>query len=157
MNGPLSLSIRPMEGRDLDRIVEIADGLGTAPDWTRAAYTAALDASNVPRRVALVAGISTTGEIAGFAVASLIPPEAELEVIAVVPTLQRRGIAGKLFEAVEEELVAAQVKRILLEVRASNVAALGLYRSLGFGEVGRRGAYYADPVEDAIILRREIG
>ena len=47
--------------------------------------------------------------------------------------------------------------RATLEVRASNAAALGLYRSFGFAVRGRRPNYYTNPVEDALILWREAG
>ena len=157
MKRPLSGLIRPMEARDLDRVVEIAKNLKTAPQWPRGAYASALDESASPRRIALVAFDPASVEIVGFAISSLTPPEAELEVIAVVPEFQRQGIAGRLFAAVESELATLQVTGILLEVRPSNAPALGLYRSLGFVEAGRRKAYYVDPVEDALILRHKIG
>jgi ribosomal protein S18 acetylase RimI-like enzyme len=46
---------------------------------------------------------------------------------------------------------------VLLEVRQSNRPARALYLSLGFIETGRRHGYYADPVEDAIQMRFEMG
>ncbi len=97
-----------------------------------------------------------TGEcpgIVGFAVASLLPPQAELELIAVAPPFQRGGLARRLFAALATELRAALVTEVLLEVRASNHPALGLYRQLGFLETGRRTRYYQNPVEDAVLMR----
>ena len=79
-------------------------------------------------------------------------PQAELETIAVTGGGQRRGVARRLFAALAGELGAAGVKDVLLEVRASNAPALGFYRALGFQESGRRPRYYADPVEDAVLL-----
>jgi ribosomal-protein-alanine N-acetyltransferase len=52
-----------------------------------------------------------------------------------------------------EELRAALVKEVVLEVRASNHPALALYRRLGFVESGRRKDYYQIPVEDALLMR----
>jgi ribosomal-protein-alanine N-acetyltransferase len=52
------------------------------------------------------------------------------------------------------------VTRVFLDVAADNVAALALYESLGFAEVGRRKSYYArglDPRMDAIMMARDIG
>ena len=93
------------------------------------------------------------GEVVGFAVASLLPPEAELETIAVASTAQRHGLARRLFVELAAKLVAAQITEVFLEVRASNQPALGLYRGLGFAETGRRARYYHDPVEDAVLMR----
>ena len=70
---------------------------------------------------------------------------------------QRRGLAQRLFHALAIELGAAGVRDLLLEVRASNRAALGFYRSFGFGQTGLRPGYYADPVEDAVIMRLTLG
>jgi ribosomal-protein-alanine N-acetyltransferase len=91
-------------------------------------------------------------KIAGFLVAVVVDEEAELETIAVDADGQRQGMGRRLMEALVEELKAAGVRRIFLEARASNGAAEGLYRALGFSETGRRRGYYADPVEDAVLM-----
>ena len=146
------MRIRPMTLADLDQVIEIAQSLNDAPHWPHSAYLAALDREAVPRRVALMAEEPETSAIVGFAVASLLPPQAELETIAVATEHQRRGIARRLFTAMVEDLKTAQVNEVLLEVRASNAPALALYRALGFIEAGRRPRYYADPIEDAVLL-----
>jgi ribosomal-protein-alanine N-acetyltransferase len=89
-------------------------------------------------------------------VASLLPPEAELELIAVAPQAQRQGVAGRLFAALAKELYTTKVFGIMLEVRASNYPAIELYRRLGFAETGRRKRYYRDPMEDAVQMRLEV-
>jgi ribosomal-protein-alanine N-acetyltransferase len=132
---------------DLDRVMEIAESLKDAPQWPRSAYLAALDPAAAPPRIALVVEGPEAGMVAGFAVASLLPQEAELEIIAVAPAAQR------LFEALIAEFYTAYIKGIMLEVRATNQPALELYRRLGFEETGRRPRYYHDPVEDAILMR----
>jgi [ribosomal protein S18]-alanine N-acetyltransferase len=45
---------------------------------------------------------------------------------------------------------------VWLEVRPSNAAARRLYESRGFQLIGRRRGYYRAPVEDALVMRREI-
>ena len=44
---------------------------------------------------------------------------------------------------------------IFLEVRASNTSAQALYQKFGFEVIGKRQRYYHEPVEDAIIMKRE--
>ena len=113
---------------------------------------AALDPDATPRRIALVVlGPDGTG-MTGFLVASLLPPQAELEIIAVDARFQRRGLARKLFEDWSTSLRIAGVTEVILEVRASNQAALEFYRVLGFVETWRRPRYYADPEEDAVLM-----
>ena len=70
--------------------------------------------------------------------------------------IQRKGVARRLFEAMTDEAGRAQVRDVVLEVRESNKAARAFYASLAFVEVGRRRGYYADPVEDAVLMRLRI-
>ena len=58
----------------------------------------------------------------------------------------------KLLEQLDGVLARAQ-GAWFLEVRASNAAAIQLYESAGFHRAGRRPDYYADPAEDAIVMR----
>jgi len=152
MSEESSVRIRSMMAADLDRVVEIAAALDDAPQWPRRVYESVLDSSS-PRRIALIAEDLGTEVAVGFVVASLIAPEAELETIVVAAGFQRRGVARRLFEAMADDLGRSQVREVLLEVRRSNVAAQGFYRSVGFVEEGRRPGYYADPIEDAVLMR----
>ena len=154
MNPPsqAKLRIRRMIPADLDPVIRIVASLEQAPHWPRSAYLAALNPEAAPRRIALVAEAQQAA-ILGFAVASLLPPQAELESIVVASNIQRQGIARQIFSALAQELKIAQIAELLLEVRASNDAALAFYRDAGFVETGRRPRYYADPVEDAVLLK----
>lgn len=153
---PANLQIRPMTPTDLGRVMQIAQSLDQAPRWPLQAWNAALDPQATPRRLALVAEDPAPHQdaslVVGFAVASLLPPQVELETIAVNVEHQRRGIGRRLFAAIIEELGRAQVTEVRLEVRASNLPALEFYHSQGFAEAGRRPRYYIDPVEDAVLL-----
>ena len=51
---------------------------------------------------------------------------------------------------------ASGIHRWMLDVRAGNDCAAALYRSFGFTEDGVRKNYYADPVEDAVLMSRQI-
>ena len=145
--------IRRMTAADVDAAVALAAALPTAPQWSREVYLAALDPVTRPVRVALVAE-TASGDLAGFAVASLVPPEAELESIAVAAAYQQQGFARRLFAGLARELTAAGVTEILLEVRASNAAALAAYYALQFEQDGVRQNYYSHPTEDAVLMRR---
>jgi ribosomal-protein-alanine N-acetyltransferase len=138
---------------DLDIVIQLAESLEQAPRWPRSAYVDALNPEAAPPRVALVAEAQQTAAILGFAVAILMPPQAELESIAVAFEGQRQGIARQIFSALAQELRTARIAELLLEARASNYPALAFYRAVGFVETGRRPRYYADPVEDAELLK----
>jgi len=85
--------------------------------------------------------------VAFLTVRQVAPDEREILNLAVHPAFRRRGIARRL--------VAAQPPSVwFLEVRESNQPARKFYNSLGFQEITRRKQYYADPTEDAIVMRR---
>jgi ribosomal-protein-alanine N-acetyltransferase len=152
--GPVGLRIRRMTAADVDRVMEIARGLMDAPQWGASAYLNALNAEGVPRRIAVVAEAATdSGAVLGFAVGSVVAPEGELETIAVAAVGQRRGVGRLLFAELAEELSAAGLRDVHLEVRGSNAVALAFYRALGFQETGRRPRYYTEPVEDSLLLQ----
>jgi ribosomal-protein-alanine N-acetyltransferase len=149
-----NVQIRRMTAVDLTRVLEIAAGLPESPQWPESAYINALNPESTPRRIALVA--AGLEEVEGFAVASLLPPQAELESIAVAAGSQRSGLGRRLFDALFNELRANGVLEMTLEVRASNHAAQAFYRYAGFVQTGTRRAYYADPVEDAVLMRLDL-
>jgi tRNA threonylcarbamoyladenosine biosynthesis protein TsaB len=155
--------VRRMKAGDLERVMELAGSTHHAPGWPRAAYEKALDSESRPRRVALVAE-DQDGGVVGFAVASVLPGpagsgqagEAELESIVTALPHQRRGVARELFAALKGELRRSGAGEVRLEVREGNHAAQVFYRFLGFREEGRRVRYYADPVEDAVLMKLEL-
>ncbi|MGD0154784.1 MAG: ribosomal protein S18-alanine N-acetyltransferase [Terracidiphilus sp.] len=144
------VQIRRMTPADVPRVMAIASSLPEAPRWPVSAYLDALNPESPARRIALVAAASE--QVQGFVVASLLPPQAELETIAVASQNQRQGLGRLLFDALSLELHKEGVAEVVLEVRASNRAAMAFYRSAGFGQKGIRRSYYVDPVEDAVVM-----
>lgn len=87
------------------------------------------------------------GQIAGYIGCHLVAGEGFVTNIAVFPAYRRRGVARRLLQSA----MALPLTCLFLEVRASNVAAIALYRSLGFAEDGRRPRFYSHPTEDAVL------
>ena len=88
--------------------------------------------------------------LVGFLVWQETDFEAEVLQIAVLPNYQGQKIATALFDFLPAD------KEIFLEVRESNRPALLFYKKEKFEEIARRKAYYHAPVEDAIVMKREI-
>lgn len=80
---------------------------------------------------------------------------ADMMNLAVHPEYRGKGIATNLINVLIAYLIQMQVTCLTLEVRVSNTTAISLYSKMGFAEVGRRPAYYRNPREDALILRKE--
>lgn len=88
--------------------------------------------------------------IAGFVVLYTSIDEGEIPDVVVRPAYRRRGVGYGLLSYIFSE--NPQIKSYFLEVREHNQAAIGLYKKLGFETVGVRKAFYANPVEDALVM-----
>jgi len=149
-----TLVVRRAEAGDLARITEI-ERASFADPWTTDALATAMDLPHLRFLVAEEDGGSRS-RVVGYVVALVMGDEGEIADLAVDPSVRRSGVGGLLLDRVESEMVRCGVQAIYLEARESNVAALGLYQSRGFEAVGRRRGYYRQPVEDALVLRRDI-
>jgi ribosomal-protein-alanine N-acetyltransferase len=142
--------IRRAEERDVAALQHLQAATPGMPEWTPVHWLGLLSGD------AIVVIAEADGEVAGYAVASLlrIPGEvvAELEAIVVAPSHRRNGVGNGLLRYLLAEAQAAGAIRLMLEVRTGNGAARALYRGLGFQEEGLRRRYYRDPVEDAVLM-----
>ena len=141
--------LRPAWAEELPRLLEI-EGLCFSDPWTEGAFASHFASASGETSV-----LTLGGRVAGYLAMTLIPPEAEVCRVAVHPSFRRQGIGKRLlsdFFCRHEE-----VKTVFLEVRQGNLAAQGLYASLGFDPVGRRPRYYENPTEDAVVMKWERG
>ena len=94
------------------------------------------------------------GDICGYAIMSVAAHEAHILNICVHPDVQRRGYGRRLLYALCIRADTLDVERAFLEVRPSNLAAINLYRSAGFEQIGVRPSYYQgeNGREDAVIF-----
>lgn len=140
-------TISSLSQTDLPRAFKIEQRAHAFP-WSEQTF-----ASNQGERY-LNLQLTVEGEMAAFAITQIVLDEATLFNIAVDPAYQRRGLGRELLEQVIDEVEKRGVVTLWLEVRASNIAAIALYESLGFNEATIRRNYYptADGREDAIIM-----
>lgn len=135
---------------DLDRVAALEAASFSNP-WTRDMLARELQHSDVTRMYVLK--LPDRGIVA-FCACWVIVDEAHINTLAVEHTMRRRGLATALLEHVLADVAAAGATQATLEVRRSNVAALGVYERLGFVIAAVRPKYYSQPVEDGLILWR---
>jgi len=94
------------------------------------------------------------GSVTGYGIMSVAAGEAHLLNLCVHPAAQRLGYGRRLLNTLLLKASDAQADKVFLEVRPSNQAALRLYGSAGFEQIGVRPAYYQaeNGREDAVIL-----
>jgi ribosomal-protein-alanine N-acetyltransferase len=146
------LTVRPMAEADLPSVIALDRASHLTP-WTEANFRDALAAGN------LCVVAERDGAIVGCAILQMAAGEADLLTLAVTPALRRAGIGREMLREVTKAAATYGATAIFLEVRASNAAAIDLYREAGFEEVGSRKAYYerGDDREDAVTMRLGLG
>lgn len=159
-----ALVVRSALPGDVARVLTI-ESASFADPWTEEAFASALHLPHMRFLVAEFQGTEPerddgrpTGApaLVGYVLAMVLGVEGEVADIAVAPESRGQGIGGVLLDRVTLGLRQAGVRTLFLEVRESNAAARRLYDSRGFGAVGRRRGYYRHPVEDALVLRRDL-
>ncbi len=78
--------------------------------------------------------------------------EGQITNIATHPDHRRLGYGTAILRALLRHAKEAHLDSVSLEVRASNAAAIALYRAAGFAEAGRRKGFYTKPTEDALVM-----
>lgn len=139
--------LREMTEADLGAVLSIEREVHAHP-WTLGNFSDALR-SGYQCKV-----FESAGVVMGYAVMILAVDEAELLDIAIDKAHQRKGIGRKLLEAMSSLARYENMRRMVLEVRASNQPAIALYRASGFEQIGLRRDYYpaANGREDAILM-----
>ncbi|HVY30088.1 MAG TPA: ribosomal protein S18-alanine N-acetyltransferase [Polyangiaceae bacterium] len=142
----MPFAIAPATSDDLPQLEQLAHECGLAVD-----FVAELQRSYALLRVVYPAGERRT--VQGFLLAWRAADELHLTDLGVTAAARRRGLARALVNELLREGRQRGSRLVLLEVRASNAAALALYGALGFEELDRRARYYADTGEDAVVMQ----
>ena len=138
-----------MTAADVDAVCAIEEATFARP-WSRASIENELT-NSCARYVVLRRG----GENVGYAGMWLVIDEAHVTNVAIRKDLRGQGLGEKLMRALIQLAADSGMIWMTLEVRRSNAAAQGLYRKLGFVDVGWRKRYYEDNGEDALLMGLE--
>ncbi|MGY1720602.1 ribosomal protein S18-alanine N-acetyltransferase [Blastococcus sp. SYSU DS0552] len=147
----MTVRLRPMRLADLPAVMELEEELFAPDTWTVAMYRDEL--ARTDTRHYLVA--EDEGAVVGYAGLIAYDDEAHVATIGVTGTRQGEGIGARLLDALLAEADRRGAPVVLLEVRADNETAQGLYRRRGFAEIGRRRGYYQPSGTDAVVMKRE--
>lgn len=137
-----------MTQADVDAVLAIEQAVQRFP-WTRGNFSDALDSGYL-----CCVGEADTGRIRAYAILMPAAGEAELLNIGVAQAEQGKGLGRAMLDGMLETARDRHLRRVFLEVSASNVAAIALYLRAGFGEIGVRHNYYRNPQgnEDALMM-----
>jgi ribosomal-protein-alanine N-acetyltransferase len=142
--------IRPADPGDVQALGQI-ERTSFGDPWTDRSLEEAVRSSHGMGLVAV-----QRAEVVGYLLARQVGGSGEILNLAVAPRARRKGVGRALLGRGLRDLAGVGVLEVFLEVRESNQAARALYEAEGFRVVGVRKGYYRSPLEDALVLRREL-
>lgn len=153
----MTLIVRPIEPGDVESVIGIEEDSFPKP-WENdvfrilAAWYGEVMVEN--RRTVLMRVAEINEQVVGYIVweENRDTFTAHLMNLAITSSFRRKGYATLLAIYAFDKMKGQEMKRCILEVRESNLAAIELYRQLGMKHTGRRPNYYDD--EDALIFTK---
>jgi ribosomal-protein-alanine N-acetyltransferase len=152
----MSVRLRPMTTADLAVILRLEEDLFAPDTWTAAMYREELAQPDTRHYLVAEDEPPAGGQtsVVGYGGLIAYDDEAHIATLGVAVDRQGEGLGALLLDALLDE-ADRRSPVVLLEVRADNEVAQGLYRRRGFTEVGRRPRYYQPSGTDAVVMKRE--
>ena len=143
------MRLRPMLESDVAAVVDIEQRVYPFP-WTAGIFS---DCLRVGYRCAVLELDVVT---VGYGIIACGAGEAHLLNVCVREEFRNRGFGRALMNHLLALAAGAGAAVVFLEVRPANTAAVRLYETLGFSQIGVRRGYYqaVSGREDALVMRR---
>lgn len=135
--------------KDKDAVLRMERAYLDSP-WSE---TVLLNTLRNPDTVMVVAE-DNIGTAIGYGSFSKVIDEAHINNICVDSKARRKGAGGIILRRIERIAVERGCEKILLEVAADNLEAIGLYKKFGYKELYVRPKYY-NGIKDAVVMRKE--
>src|ERR1700744_3979136 len=144
--------IRPMTEADVVGVVALERASYQFP-WSEGIFRDCLRVGYTCRVV------TSQNRLVGYVVMSVGAGEAHILNLCIDTAYRCQGIGRRMLEYLLDKGAAAGMSEAFLEVRPSNTAAIRLYLSVGFEQVGMRRGYYqaVGGREDAAVLKLALG
>lgn len=139
----------PLCPDDLDAVITIETQSFDQP-WRSPSISAEL--ANLQSRAFIL--IRDKHDVGAYIFLRIVLDEAHILKLAVTPEQRGQGLAASLTDQALGEACREGCDRAILEVRASNLAAIRLYTQLGFKMIGERKRYYGPTGEDALVMAK---
>ena len=141
------IKIRPMTNGDIPEVVSIENVSYSAP-WSRREFYGELNFNRFARYFV----VEMNQKIIGYIGSWFFKDFVHITNVAVHPDFRKKGIGTKLMNYIINLAKSRKVKKIVLEVRVSNIIAQRLYKNLGFKVEKVKKEYYPNNKEDAFYM-----
>ena len=144
--------LRDVRWTDIGQLAVLEEQLFADDAWSEPTWWAEL--AGRPRRD-YVAGVQGA-EVIGYAGLDHGGEVADIMTVAVTPAARGRGLGRRLLDELEARAAARRAASVMLEVRADNTAAIGLYERAGYAVVSTRLRYFQPGDVDALVMRKSL-
>lgn len=146
-----------MRAEEAVRLAEITRASPEAAQWKAQDYAAFTPEKYFQDGTGQCVLVAVAGEdVVGFVAIRIVVEELEVLNLAVAAAHRVRGVGSALLDAAFQAAKQAGATTVFCEVRESNLGAQAFYAKHKFAHAGRRLRYYANPVEDALVLGRSL-
>ncbi len=145
-----NIQLRELVRTDLEQVLAIEIESFTTP-WRRETFESLFGRGDTD-----MIGAVERDRLLGYAICWTVVDQSELGNVAVHGEARGRGVGRRLVQAAVEAVRGRGARECFLEVRSSNESARKLYERMGFEVIGRRRAYYRQPIEDALVMRADL-
>lgn len=140
--------IEKLRDHDAEKVCEIENQLLGKTDAEKIRST--ISSSSLSYYV-----LKNNKQVIGFFECLILPPEAELYDIAIIPKFQGKGYSKILMDYFVQVAKEKGCETIFLEVNNINKVALSLYTKYGFEVYNTRKNYYGEN-QDAILMKKSL-
>lgn len=144
--------LRDLHWTDIEQLARLEPELFADDAWSEQTWWSEL--AGRPRRD-YVAGVEGA-EVIGYAGLDHGGEVADIMTVAVSPAARGRGLGRRLLDELEARAAARRAASVMLEVRADNTPAIGLYERAGYAVVSTRRRYYQPGDVDALVMRKNL-
>lgn len=144
--------IRDALKSDIQALLDIENLVFQSEAWSREVFESefALIGSSRVYKV-----IEEGTEILGYFGLSIVDGIVDITTIAVTPERQHQGLGILMMNEIMEIAKHNNARKVMLEVKPENLAAIGLYQKYGFEVIGLRRNYYG-PSKDALTMQKVV-
>lgn len=150
--------VETVDGAEAHALADI-HGEGFPQPWLASDFAALIKHRNVGALGLRRQSAFGYSRLLGFVLFRTASDEAEILSVAVRRSHRGRGHGRLLMDEALRRLYRERIRTCFLEVDPDNAAAVSLYRSLGFAEVGSRKGYYqrqGAAAGAALVMRLEL-
>ena len=147
----INIRIRPMLLSDVEQVVQI-DKLSFTLPWSERTYRLELTENSAAHLFVAELEDQPEQPVVGYVGFWFIVDEAHISTLALHPDFRGQGTGRRLLEEALVRALRLGADLVTLEVRASNLRSIDLYKKFGFQVKARKPRYYRDNNEDALFM-----